>query len=423
MRDLRHTDEVMYVLKRETRRSSGQNLAVEIYFVIQGMTITFMRKRKVLYISGSRADYGLMRNALFEIQKSPNLELEVIACGMHLMPEFGRTIREIEKDKFGINKINAVYRKDSKESMAVFLGKLIQLLVLKIKKINPDIILLLGDRAEMLAGAIAGAYLLIPVAHIHGGDVSSTIDDSARHAITKLAHIHFPATKKSAERIIRMGEEKWRVNVVGAPGLDEILSQKLIASKEIAQKYGLNLAKPFLIVVQHPVTGEVNQAERQVGATMQSVRELAHQTIVIYPNADAGGRKMVKVIERYRKYPFIKIYKSVPRIDYLSLMKIAGALIGNSSSGIIESPSFNLPVVNIGSRQRGRERAENVIDADYKKEQIKKAITKALFDKKFIARNKKSKSPYGRGNAGKKIAGFLSNVNINEKLLNKNITY
>ncbi|MGA2418374.1 MAG: UDP-N-acetylglucosamine 2-epimerase [Candidatus Staskawiczbacteria bacterium] len=382
-----------------------------------------MKKKKILYITGTRADYGPIKETLLSIRDSPYLELEIVVTGMHLMSEFGKTINEIKKDGFKIDKADVIYEKDSKESMVNFIGMLIQVLVKKIKKIKPDIILLVGDRAEMLAGAICGAYLAIPVVHIHGGDVSLTVDEFIRHAITKLSCIHLAATKKSAERIIKMGEEKWRVHVVGAPGLVNVLETKLASLRNIAKKYKLDLSKPILLVIQHPVTTEINQAKIQMEETMLAVKDLGYQTIVVYPNADAGGRGMIKVIEKYRKYSFIKIYKNIPRVDYLSLLKITDVMVGNSSSGIVEAPSFHLPVVNIGSRQTGRERAKNIIDVDYKKEQIKKAIEKALYNKKFKKIVQHCSSPYMKKNTGVKIADILSKIKINKKLLEKKITY
>jgi UDP-hydrolysing UDP-N-acetyl-D-glucosamine 2-epimerase len=382
-----------------------------------------MKKRKILYISGTRADYGLMRETLIAIRKHPKLKLDIVVTGMHLMPEFGKTIYDIKKDKFKIHEIKAIYKNDSKESMSIFIGKFIQLLTEKIKKIKPDIILLLGDRGEMLAGAIVGSYLGIPVAHIHGGEVTSTVDEISRHAITKLSHIHFPATKKSAERLIKMGEDAWRIYLVGAPGLDSVLKQKLFSKEIISRKYNLDIKKPIILVIQHPVSEEFDKASYQMRETMEAIKDLGYQSIVIYPNADAGGRKMIKIIEKYRKYPFIKIFKSIPRKDYLSLMNVASVMVGNSSSGIIEAPSFHLPFVNIGSRQKSRERAENVIDVDYKRDEIKKAIKKAIHNKEFRDKIKRCKNPYVNGETGLKIAKVLATIKINKKLLEKQLTY
>ena len=380
-------------------------------------------KRKIVYITGTRADYGLMFSVLNAIKNHPKLDLILIVTGMHLMSEFGETIKEIEKDNFELYQVKETYEKDDKASMARFVGRCVNKLVDAFNCIHPDIVLLLGDRGEMLAGAVAGAYMNIPVAHIHGGDVSGTIDDSARHTITKLSHIHFPATKKSAERIIRMGEEPWRVHVVGAPGLDTILNEKLIKPEKIAKKYNLDLSKPIVLMVQHPVTTESDDAPKQIKQTLEAIVSLKHQTILIYPNADAGGRKMIKVIKGYEKYPFIKAFKSLPHKEYLSLMKIADVMVGNSSSGIVEAPSFHLPVVNIGTRQEGRERAENVIDVDYDKNRIVKAVKKTVHDKKFKEKIKKCKNPYGDGNAGERIAKVLSEIKIDKKLLQKRMTY
>ena len=380
-------------------------------------------KRKILYITGTRADYGLMQSVLRAIEEHPKLELELIVTGMHIMPEFGMTINEIKKDGFKIHEIDATYEKDDKESMANFIGKFIQLLTKKVEEINPDIILLLGDRGEMLAGAIVGAYLTIPVAHLHGGEITSTVDEFSRHAITKLAHIHLPATEKSAERIIKMGEDPSNVFVVGAPGLDSILNENLIEPAELSKKYNLDSSKPIFMVVQHPVTTEVRDAHEHIRETLEAIVEIRHQTILIYPNADAGGRGMIEVIKEYEKYPFIKPYKSIPHKEYLSLLKMASVMVGNSSSGIIEAPSFGLPVINIGSRQEGRERAENVIDVDYDKEQIKTAIKKALDDENFKEKVKNCKSPYGDGKAGVMIADILSRIKTDKKLLQKRLNY
>lgn len=380
-------------------------------------------KRKILYLSGTRADYGLMKNVLEKINTHPDLELEIVATGMHLMNEFGMTINRIRKDGFNPQVVDAVFERDDKESMAIFVGKFIQLLAKNVKEIKPDIILLLGDRGEMLAGAVVGSYLSIPVAHLHGGEITSTVDESIRHAITKIANIHFPATKNCAERIINMGEDESNVFVVGAPGLDPVLSYNLISPVEISKKYNISLNEPIVLVIQHSVTMEVNDAPSQIRETLEAISELKYQTILLYPNADAGGRKMIEVIKEYEEYPFIKTYKSISHLEYLSLMNIASVLIGNSSSGIIEGPSLGLPVVNIGTRQEGRERASNVLDVGYDRVEIKKAINKAIYDENFRGEVKRCENPYGDGRTGRRVAEILSKIDINEKLLQKRLSY
>ena len=210
--------------------------------------------KKILYISGTRADYGLMRSVLFRISRYPGMELHIAATGMHLMPEFGHTIDEIYRDGFTCHSVDATYTQDTQESMALFIGRFIQECVYLIEKLKPDFILLLGDRGEMLGGAVVGTYLGIPVLHLHGGEITGTVDEIARHAITKMSHIHLPATEESAKRIIKMGEDPDRVHVVGAPGLDQVLETAFLSPKEIGKRYHLDLSKPVILVVLHPVT-------------------------------------------------------------------------------------------------------------------------------------------------------------------------
>ncbi|WFN35005.1 UDP-N-acetylglucosamine 2-epimerase [Methanogenium sp. S4BF] len=376
-------------------------------------------KRKILYISGTRADYGLMRSVLHQIHNHESLSLDIAVTGMHLMDEFGTTVDEIKKDGFNYHIVDVRYDADTKESMVQFIGKFIQHLTPLIQKIKPDIILVLGDRGEMLGGAIVGAYLSIPVAHIHGGEVTSTVDDLARHAITKLSQIHFPATEESAQRIHHMGEDPSQIFVVGAPGLDQILHEPLLQPEEIEKKYHLNFSDKVLLVVQHPVTLETDQAPEQMRETLEAVSVFQYQTVIIYPNADAGGRGMIDVIKEYEHLPFIQTYKSISHKDYLSLMQHSSVLIGNSSSGIIEAPSFGLPVINIGSRQEGRERGDNIVEAEYNRNSIVSAIKYVLNDQSFIYKVNLKINPYGDGCSGKKITNILNSVTINNQLLQK----
>ncbi len=376
-------------------------------------------KRKIVYISGTRADYGLMQSTLMEIEKRDDLELEIIATGMHMMADFGHTIDQIEKDGFKVHKVNEIYENDSKGSMARFVGKFIASLTDKIEYINPDIILLLGDRGEMLAGAIVGAYLSTSIAHIHGGETSSTVDDLVRNAITKLAHIHFAATTKSAERIKNMGEDPVRIFVVGAPGLYAIINEAPTDPHELAMRYKLDLNAPILLVAQHPVTLEAECAGEQMMETMEAISELKYQTILVYPNSDAGGRSMIEVVQKYSHLDYIKIFMTIPRRDYLGIMMIASAMIGNSSSAIIEAPSFFLPAINIGTRQMGRERGNNVIDVSCNRHEIRSAIQKALYDNEFRKIMRSSKNPYGDGRSSKKIVDILAKIEIDKNMIQK----
>ena len=384
------------------------------------------QKRKVCVITGTRAEYGLLKSVMHAIQKSENLTLQLLVSGMHLSSDFGFTEKYISDDGFLINaRVPMLADNDSLMSMADSIGKGICGMARAFKKLKPDIVLVLGDRVEALSGALAAAYSGIYVAHIHGGDSAEAgLDENARHAITKIAHIHFPATPKSAERIERMGEDALRIFMVGAPGLDEVVSKKFKNKEGIAELYHLDLSNPSMLVVQHPVSTESKHAARQMEETLKAIVQLRLQTIVVFPNADAGGRSMISLIKRYaRSQSFIKIYPSVPRTDYLGLLNTVDVLVGNSSSGIIESAVFYLPVVDIGTRQRGREHSANVLHVGYRCDEITEAIQKALTDSIFLNRVKKSKNVYGSGGVGEKIAHVLSSITLDYTLLQKKITY
>lgn len=386
-----------------------------------------MKNRKICYVTGTRAEYGLMRHILKEISKK--FDLSLIVTGMHLCPEFGYTINEIEKDGFKIDKkVDMLLASDTGGAMAKSFGLAVIGITQALEDIKPDMLLIIGDRGEALAAAIAGAHLNIPIAHIHGGDQGDDgahIDDPIRHSITKFAHIHLAATKLSAERIIKMGEEPWRVHVVGAPGLDEIFSEELYSEEYIEKKHHLDIDKTLILVVQHPTLTQIDMAADQVRETLEALKEIREQNILIYPNSDAGGRKMIKVIQEYEKYDFLQTYKSLHRKDYLSLMKYASVMVGNSSSGTIEAPTFKLPVVNIGIRESSREHAGNKIFVKPNRNEIRQAIKKALFDENFKRLVRNCKSPYGDGNASEKIVKILKDTFSLEKerLLRKKLTY
>jgi GDP/UDP-N,N'-diacetylbacillosamine 2-epimerase (hydrolysing) len=382
--------------------------------------------KKIAVVTGTRAEYGILQPVLRAIEAQRGLELSLVVTGMHLSHEFGYTVSEIEKDGFKISaRVDMVPGSDTLEAMAESVGTGIIGMTKTWQQLKPDIILVLGDRVEPLAAAISGAYMNIPVAHIHGGDSSKGgLDESARHAITKFAHIHFPATQRSAERIIKMGEDEWRVHVVGSPALDAILNETLIPKKEIIEKFNIDTSKPLILLVQHSVTTEPDKAGEQMTETLEAVVHSGYPIILLYPNADAGGRAIIKVIKGYeQRYSLITTFKSLPRREYLSLLKIASVLVGNSSSGMIDAPSFGLPVVNIGGRQEGRERGDNVIDVGYNREEIITAIKKPLTDSKFLRVVKKCHNPYGDGKASPRIAEILSGMEITPELLQKKITY
>lgn len=374
-------------------------------------------------ITGTRADYGLYYYVLEALRDSTDLEPAVIACGMHLSPLFGSTIHEIERDGFPIAaKVETLLSGDTGASMARSIGLGILGFAQAFSALAPDIILVLGDRGEMLAATIAAAHMNLPVAHIHGGEVSGTIDESVRHAISKMAHIHLAATADAADRLMRMGEEPWRIHVVGAPGVDYIHKSTLLPREEIAHHLSLDLDQPILLVTFHPVTTESHETPRQIANLLLALDSFHLQTVITYPNSDAGGQEIIRAIEAYaQSRPHVRLVKNLSQKTYLSLLRIVAAMVGNSSSGLIEAPSFRLPVVNVGTRQNGRLRAGNVIDVGYDTDQIVSGIRHAL-DPAFRS-TLKSTNPYGDGHASERIADILRNHPLDSALLQKRCAY
>jgi UDP-hydrolysing UDP-N-acetyl-D-glucosamine 2-epimerase len=372
--------------------------------------------KKICYITGTRADFGLMHNVLTALNSSPNFKLSVIVTGMHLMPEFGNTIEDINKFEFSYQIAQATYDGDDRESMAYFISKSLREYISILKKIKPDILIVLGDRGEMLAGAIAGAYMRIPVAHFHGGEVTRTVDEVTRHAITKLSNIHLASSQDSASRIAKLGENKKNIYVVGAPGLEAIIKKQFTSKQVIWKKFGLS-KEPLLILIHHP-DGNIKVCRDRIRLIIDTISKLKMQKIIIYPNADAGGRVMIKEIEKSG----LRSCKNVNHKDYLGLLNAASVLVGNSSSGIIEAPSFKLPFVNIGHRQNHRQRGANVIDVPYDAKMIYQAIQKAARDKSFRNKIKDNKNPYGEGRTSELILKIFNQISLN-RLLDKQITY
>ncbi|MFA6414396.1 MAG: UDP-N-acetylglucosamine 2-epimerase [Candidatus Paceibacterota bacterium] len=384
-----------------------------------------MKRKNILIVTGTRAEYGLLRSTMKAIRAQGGLALSVLVTGMHLSGTFGRTVTEIEKDDFPIAaKVKMTPGEDSSAAMAASVGIGIQGMVRAFKKIRPDVVLVLGDRVEALAAAVAAAYMNIVVAHVHGGDKTQAgLDESARHAITKLAHVHFPATKKSAERIKRLGEKGNMIHVVGAPGLDAIVYGDMTSEDQLSAKFNLDISRPFVLLVQHSVSTDPKSAKQQMIETLRALVRVKIPVIVVYPNADAGGRAMITVVKEYeRKHTFIQAYQNISRSDYLGLLRTAAVLVGNSSSGIVEAAFFRVPVVNIGQRQAGRERAANVLDTHPDARAIEQTLRKALSEQ-FRAGLHTLKNPYGNGRAGEKIAGVLAGLHIDQALLQKQITY
>jgi len=383
--------------------------------------------KKVAVVTGTRAEYGILKPLLKKIHEDDELELQLIVTGMHLLKNFGYSIREIEEDGFPIVSKIKMYDENlfgRLEYHGVSLGKAVSELTKELIKLNPDIVLVIGDRLEALSATLAASTLNIAVGHIHAGDKTDSghIDEQVRFAISRFSHLLFAPTKKCAERLIKMGEEEWRVHNVGALNLDSILSYKPLEKEELFKKLHISNDKPVAIVIFHPVIHEYSTIGNQMENIMKAIIETKINAIVIYPNNDLGSEKIIEVIERYSNFENIKVFKNLEHDIYISLMYHADMMIGNSSSGIIEAPSLGLPVINVGSRNTGREHGDNVIFVKPNYKDIIEAINKVLKDKDFIKKVKKKSNPWGDGKTSERIINVLKNIKITEKFLRKKIT-
>lgn len=389
-------------------------------------------KRKIAIYTGNRSDYGLQFPVLKAISEDARLEYFLIVSGAHLKTDFGNTLQEITHDGF------QVYRKakiDISEDSLLATTQAIGLGILTISKIlaelHPDFLVVYGDRFESFAALIAGTQMGIPTAHIEGGDYTEggALDDSVRHAMTKLAHLHFTTNIQAADRVLRMGEETWRVYNVGLPVLDLVAVGNFATPKEVYSHFQFDPDKPILIFTQHSVATEFDKAIEQIRPSLSALKDAIDerncQVIITYPSDDAGGQHIRCELEQFSKHNRrnAHLYPSLGRYMYHGVLNVASICIGNSSSGIKETPAFHLPCINIGERQRGRLRSNNVLDVGYNYINIKNAIYRCLDDSEFRDQVLRSINPYGTGNAGKQIAQVLATIKIDLKLLQKKMTY
>jgi len=380
--------------------------------------------RKIAVVTGTRAEYGYLKPLMKAIQSDSKLELVTLITGMHLLSDFGNTYQIVENDFSKTVKIPMTLDGDDLKDMADYLSSGIRNFADYLSGNKPDIIVVLGDRSESLAAALAAMYLNIPIAHINGGDVSGgNIDESIRHAITKIAHIHFAHTQENADRLEKMGENKKRIFVTGALTLDTILNIDMQTKEDIFKKYNLDPNKTTFLVVQHPITTLEDKGFSQMNELFLALDELKKQIVLIYPNCDAGYKEIINLIKKYENKRYVHALKNLSHEDYLSLLNSVDLMIGNSSSGIIESASFKLPVVNIGNRQKRRERSENIIDVKPEKDKILNAIDFALNNKDFLKKVNKCKNKFGDGDSSEKIVNILKNIKIDGELIQKQITY
>lgn len=376
--------------------------------------------KKICLVTGSRAEYGLLRPLLREVVGDSDLKLQLIVTGMHLEPEFGLTYKEIEQDGFSIDeKIEISLNSDTPVGISKSVGLGISGFSKVYDKLRPDIIVVLGDRFEILSAAIAAHIARIPIAHIHGGEVTQgAFDDAFRHSMTKMSHLHFTSTEDYRRRVIQLGESPERVFNVGALGVDNIKGLKLLSKEELEKELDFKFQERNLLVTFHPVTLEFNTAESQFKNLLEVLDGLDRTGIIFTKaNADVGGRVINKIIDQYvgKNSQKAQAFTSLGNLKYLSVMQLVDAVVGNSSSGIIEALSFKIGTINIGDRQKGRVRTESIIDCEPTKEDIKASFDK-LYSKEFQQGLASVISPYGDGNTAKRISHILKSFDVRNSL-------
>jgi len=395
-----------------------------------------MTKRTVAVFTGNRAEYGLQYPILRAVDRHPQLDYRLIVSGAHLDNNFGRTLEEIRADGFRIDaEVKIEMDAASAFSTAQAIGSGVLSISEALDKLRPDLVVVYADRFEGLAAIVASTQMNIPTAHVEGGDLTEggALDDSVRHAMTKLAHLHFTTNQQATNRILGLGEEEWRVHTVGFPAIDLISDGNYASTEQVVDRLKLDLSRPVVLFTQHSVTTEIDSAASQIDPSLAALETLAEegvQVVITYPNNDAGARTIVDSIEalKARGLPNIQVHRSLGRHLYHGVLALAldtakrVACVGNSSSGIKETPALRCPTVNIGSRQDGRLRGENVIDVGYVATDIVNAVRKCFHDEQFRALCRAAPNPYYLGDAGKKVAEVLASVKLDQVLLRKRMT-
>ncbi len=395
-----------------------------------------INKRKIAVFTGNRAEYGLQFPILKAIEKHPSLDYQLLVSGAHLDSNFGNTLGEIQQDGFHIDaEISIDMGEDNTRATAQAIGSGILSISAALEQLKPDMMVVYADRFEGFAAVIAASQMNIPTAHIEGGDLTEggALDDSVRHAMTKLSHLHFTTNEQASMRVLAMGEEPWRVHTVGFPAIDMISQGGFANADELSEELALDLTRPIVLFTQHSITTEFELAAGQIATSIVAMRQMAAagvQVIMTYPNNDAGGRTIIKALDALATEGVegIQVHSSLGRVRYHGLLALAKnnaikiACVGNSSSGMKETPIFGCPTVNIGSRQQGRLRGGNVLDVDYDVESIIRAVNQCFDDETFRSTCRETDNPYYLGDAGKKIADVLADVELGQSLIRKAMT-
>ena len=378
-----------------------------------------MKPKKIGVVTGTRAEFGILEPLISALHKSGDFELMLYPCGMHMSEFYGNTLKDIKYAPestvdMELKDFNSQY--DMANSVSIGVEKFSEIF----SKNPPDLLIVLGDRIEQFSAATAATIMSVPLAHLHGGEVSSGIDNILRNAITKMAQLHFAATNLSKQRILALGEEEWRVHNVGALGIDSLLSLKKLSKGELAKKYGLDDHKDWIIVLFHSDTKHLGNEDQIMQNLLDALIELPAEKIIIYPNADVGSKGIIQSINSVEGREGFSTHKSLPHLDFVSFMFNSVFMIGNSSSGLIEAPTLKLPVINVGTRQSGRESASNVVNVSgLDKEELECAIKTVLHDDAFQEKLSRLVSPYGTGRTCPEILSILGRVEVNEDFLHK----
>jgi len=377
--------------------------------------------RRIGVVTVARSDYSHLVPLLESIAATPALALQLFVAAGHLSARFGATADLVARDGWPIAaRIDCTEDADTPEAVARSLGRAISGFADALAAARPDVLVVLGDRFEMLGAALAALPLTIPVAHLHGGEVTEgVIDEQVRHALTKVAHLHFAATAEYARRILQMGEEPWRVHATGAPGLDRFRTMRYLSDAELEERLGLVLRGPVVLVTFHPETLDPSATDSRVAEVLAALAEIDADVVLTYPGADAGSHTVIERVTRFAEgHARARLVRSLGDDVYASLLRTADAMVGNSSSGVIEAASFALPAVNIGDRQRGRVRAANVIDVGHGRDQIAAGIRKALAPE-FRRSLANLENPYGDGHAAPRIVKILADADLGPRLITK----
>lgn len=378
-----------------------------------------MQKRRILVALESRATYGYSRNVMRAMRDFPELELTTLVTGAHLMPEMGNSVNLIRAQGFPVTaEVEFAPRGEGRAAWSRAMGSAVSAFADAMERIAPDIVLLSGDRAETLALCVTATYMSLPVAHIQAGDKSGHIDDAARYAIAKLAHLHFASCEDSATRLRNLGEQEFRIFNTGAPQLDD-LNRKFDVPVMSVEGRDVALPRPYLLLMQHPVMAEKEQAAAQVAASIEACLDTGMPVVWIYPNTDLGYTEILALIEKYRNHSSVVPVANLERDAFLGLLANCAALVGNSSAGILEAPSFRIPVINIGNRQRGRPQASNILNCTPTPDAIKAAIRRALNDPAFREEAARAVNPYGDGHSSPRICELLRDTRIDRELMDK----